>query len=186
MIIGFYIALNPISNDNHEVMATYLKDNFGEACYMSCALLKSKSTIYSQFQGNFGNYSFEIFLRYFLIILIGFAPLIILLKNSRFVNTNLIFFKYFKNLFFPTSIILLPVIILFAMGYDWGRWVNISYFFTIIFYLGLYKKNIVVLNKKLFEKKYLKYLENKKIFIIILIVFCFGWNPKTVMTGDCE
>ena len=184
IIIGFYIALNPISNDNHEVMATYLKDNFGEACYMSCALLKSKSTIYSQFQGNFGNYSFEIFLRYFLIILIGFAPLIILLKNSRFVNTNLIFFKYFKNLFFPTSIILLPVIILFAMGYDWGRWVNISYFFTIIFYLGLYKKNIVVLNEKLFEKKYLKYLENKKIFIIILIVFCFGWNPKTVMTGD--
>ena len=88
----FYIALNPISNDNHEVMATYLKDNFGEACYMSCALLKSKSTISSQFQGNFGNYSFEIFLRYFLIILIGFAPLIILLKNSRFVNTNLIFF----------------------------------------------------------------------------------------------
>ena len=70
------------------------------------------------------------------------------------------------------------------MGYDWGRWVNISYFFTIIFYLGLYKKNIVVLNEKLFEKKYLKYLENKKIFIIILIVFCFGWNPKTVMTGD--
>ena len=50
LIIGFYIALNPISNDNHEVMATYLKDNFGEACYMSCALLKSKSTISHNFR----------------------------------------------------------------------------------------------------------------------------------------
>ena len=38
--------------------------------------------------------------------------------------------------------------------------------------------------KNSLKKKYLKYLENKKIFIIILIVFCFGWNPKTVMTGD--
>ena len=25
---------------------------------------------------------------------------------------------------------------------------------------------------------------NKKIFIILIIFYCFGWNPKTVMTGD--
>ena len=25
---------------------------------------------------------------------------------------------------------------------------------------------------------------NKKLFIFIFIIFCFGWNPKTVITGD--
>ena len=25
---------------------------------------------------------------------------------------------------------------------------------------------------------------NKKIFVILIIFYCFGWNPKTVMTGD--
>ena len=184
IIIAAYIALNPLSGDNHEVMAAYLKENFNEDCYMSCALLKSKSSIYSQFQGNFGNYSLEIFLRYFLIIFFGFGPLILILRNSSLIDSNLIFFKYFKNLFFPISIILFPVILLFAMGYDWGRWVNISYFFTIIFYLNIYKKKKTIFNEVLLKNKYLKYLENKKIFLIVIIIFCFGWNPKTTMTGD--
>ena len=184
LFVAVYIALFPITDDNHEIMAAYLKNNFNEVCYMSCALLKSKSTIYSQFQGNFENYSFEIFLRYFLIILIGFGPLILLLRNSSLNSFNLIFFRYFKNLFIPVSIMLFPVILLFAMGYDWGRWVNISYFFVIIFYLNMYKNNKITLNQKLRKKRYLKILENKRIFIIIIIIFCFGWNPKTVMTGD--
>lgn len=183
-IIAIYVALNPISNENHEIMEAYLKNNFEETCYMSCALLKSKSTIFSQFQGNFGKYSFEVFLRYFLIILIGFGPLILLSRNSSLVNTNLIFFKHFKNLFLPILIILIPILVLFAMGYDWGRWVNISYFFSIIFFLALYKNDKILINQKIFKKKYFKYLEEKKFFILILIVFCFGWNPKTVMTGD--
>ena len=34
------------------------------------------------------------------------------------------------------------------------------------------------LNKKFFKKI------NKKIFIFLIIFYCFGWNPKTVMTGD--
>ena len=35
---------------------------------------------------------------YFLIILIGFGPLILLSKNSKITNPNLFYFKYFKNL----------------------------------------------------------------------------------------
>jgi hypothetical protein len=30
----------------------------------------------------------------------------------------------------------------------------------------------------------LTYYKNKKIFIILFIIFSFGWNPKTSMTGD--
>ena len=40
-------------------MAIFLKENFNENCYMSCALLLSKSSIYDQFNANFNMFSFE-------------------------------------------------------------------------------------------------------------------------------
>ena len=181
-IIAGYIAINPISGDNHEIMSSVLKNEFGETCYMSCALLKSKSTIFQQFQGNFHKYSLEIFIRYFLIILIGFGPIFILLKNSILKNKNLLFFNKFDNLLFPTLLTLLPVILLFAMGYDWGRWVNISYVFTFIFYFYLLNKKYLNIENKL-NSNFIMTL-NKKLFIFVFVLFCFGWNPKTVITGD--
>ncbi len=182
LIIAGYIAINPISGDNHEIMSSVLKNEFGETCYMSCALLKSKSTIFQQFQGNFHKYSLEIFIRYFLIILIGFGPIFILLKNSILKNKNLLFFNKFDNLLFPTLLTLLPVILLFAMGYDWGRWVNISYVFTFIFYFYLLNKKYLNIENKL-NSNFIMTL-NKKLFIFVFVLFCFGWNPKTVITGD--
>ena len=182
LIIAGYIAINPISGDNHEIMSSVLKNEFGETCYMSCALLKSKSTIFQQFQGNFHKYSLEIFIRYFLIILIGFGPIFILLKNSILKNKNLLFFNKFDNLLFPTLLTLLPVILLFAMGYDWGRWVNISYVFTFIFYFYLLNKKYLNIENKM-NSNFIMTL-NKKLFIFVFVLFCFGWNPKTVITGD--
>ena len=70
------------------------------------------------------------------------------------------------------------------MGYDWGRWVNISYVFAIISYIYIYKKNKINLNTEFLNKKPINLLNNRKILIITIIIFCFGWNPKTVMTGD--
>ena len=43
------------------------KNEFGEICYMSCALLKSKQTIFHHIEAQFGKYSFEVLLRYFLV-----------------------------------------------------------------------------------------------------------------------
>ena len=150
---------------------------------MSCELLQNKSSIAQQFQGNFGKYSFEIFLRYFLIILIGFGPLFILLKHSTLKKNNLFFFKYFKNLLAPFLFIGSPVIILFAMGYDWGRWVHISYVMTFILFIFLIKNNLINIDLIKLKKNKLN-LVKKKLFITIFIIFCFTWNPKTVVTGD--
>ena len=36
---------------------------------------------------------------------------------------------------------------------------------------------------KFLEKNIFKKID-KKIFIFLIIFYCFGWNPKTVMTGD--
>jgi len=175
ILIGVYIALSPISEINHKNMAIFLKENFNENCYMSCALLLSKSSIYDQFITNFNIFNFEIFLRYFLIILIGFGPLFILIKFSQFKRLN---YKIFLLLVTP------QIFVLFMMMSDWGRIVNIFYTFSVISFLYLYKKKLVMLNNEISGNFFVKILNKKNIYIIFFIIFCFGWNPKTSLTGD--
>ena len=175
ILIGVYIALNPISEADHKNMAIFLKENFNENCYMSCALLLSKSSIYDQFQANFNLFSFEIFFRYFLIILIGFGPLFIMVKFSQFRKLNN------KMLLF---LIVPPILILFMMMSDWGRIVNIFYTFSIISFLSLYKKKFVLINNEILRNFFVKVLNRKYIYTFFFIIFCFGWNPKTSLTGD--
>ena len=181
--VSFYIIFNPMTLGQHDQMVEFLTNNFNEKCYMSCALLKSKSTIFQQFQVNFSKYSFEVFLRYFLIIIIGFGPLFILLFYSKLKDKNLIFFKNFNNLLIPFLFILSPVLVLFAMGYDWGRWVNIGYVFSIISYVYLYKKRKIFISENKIQNNKLNKV-SKKIFVLFFVIYCFGWNPKTVITGD--
>ena len=183
ILLAGYIALNPLSSEKHAQMASILKIEFNEVCYMSCARLNTTASIIQNFQHNIDKYSFEILLRYFLIILIGFGPLFILLINSKLKNQNLFFFKYFKNLLAPFLFISSPGVILFAMGGDWGRYVNILYVFSIIFFISLYKNNLILLDKNKLQVNFINKC-SKKIFIIIFIIFCFGWNPKTAITGD--
>ena len=69
------------------------------------------------------------------------------------------------------------------MGYDWGRWVNIGYFFSITTFIYMSKNNMLHISYNFLEKNIFKKIK-KKIFVILIIFYCFGWNPKTVMTGD--
>ena len=49
IFLAFFIAFNPISSEGHKEMANFLKNEFNEACYMSCELLLHKSKITQQF-----------------------------------------------------------------------------------------------------------------------------------------
>ena len=184
VISGIFI-FNFLSPEQHMQMEMVLKNEFNEICYMSCALLKDKSSIYQQFQGNFGKYSIEIFIRYILIILIGFGPLFTLIFFSQLKENKIIFLKSFKknNLLFFYLILLSPVLLLFAMGYDWGRWVNISYVLTLVSFFYLYKNNLIYVDLKKIKLNKLNLLKGKY-FIYIFIIYAFTWIPKTVITGD--
>ena len=183
VLLAFYIIANPLSGNQWEVMASVLNNEFNERCYMSCQLLNTKSTLIQQFQGNAGLYSLESIFRYSLIIIIGFYPLALLLKNSEIKSKNLIVLKNFKNLLIPSCIAIFPVILLFTMGYDWGRWVNISYVILALIFFTLLNYNKISLNINSLKKNFLYKLKGK-VFVIFFLIFCFGWNPKTVMLGD--
>jgi len=183
ILLAGYIAVNPLSSEEHTQMVSILKTEFNQVCYTACGMLRTHATILKNFQHNLDKYSFEVIIRYSLIIIIGFGPLFILLFNSKLKNKNLLFFKYFKTLLTPFLFILSPVIVWFAMAGDWGRFVNIIYVFSIIFFISLYKNNFILLEKDKLKKNYINKF-SKKTFIIIFIIFCFGWNPKTMLTGD--
>ena len=181
IILALYIAFNPISSESHLKLVDSLKLNFDENCYMSCDLLLTKSSIKEQFTANFPLYSPIIFIRYFLIFLIGFGPLL-LLSNRSVILKNLIFLSFFKNLLIPILIIISPLLLLLAMGSDWGRWINITYTFSVLFFISLIKNKYIKLDIKHFTK--LKSNFNNTVLTIFFIIFCFGWNPKTSVTGD--
>ena len=179
LFTAIFIVKNLLPPEGHEIMKQSLMDNFNERCYMSCALLKSKSGIAIQFQSVLNILTFEALFRYFLIILVSFFPLLLLFKNSELKYKIFIF----QKLSLPIFLLLLPSLILFSSGTDWGRWVNITYTFSVLFYLYLVKNDLItVKDNVLIFNNYLK--NNKKMFCIVFFIFAFYWNPKTSMTGD--
>ena len=118
-----------------------------------------------------------------MIFFIGFLPLNLLItknsfkQNSNFINKN---FKLHTVFFILYS----PSILLFIFGYDWGRWINITYTFSILLYFFLLKNELIT-NKLPINSNFIKkILSNKKYLIPLFFIFAFGWNPKTVITGD--
>jgi hypothetical protein len=183
LIVAMIIATNPITPENHSIMESSLKENFGEDCYMSCGMLLSRSSIISQFVQNYESVIFESIIRYPLIILIGFGPIFLLSLNSK-LKIEVLFFKNFNNLFYPILLLLTPVLFLFAMGGDWGRWVNISYTFTVLFYFYLLQNNLLEINSEKIAKK-ISFIQSKKsLLVICFILYAFGWTPQTSLRGD--
>ena len=174
-LLAMYIAFNPISEQGHFQMANFLKNVFNENCYMSCELLLTKSSIYDQFHSVIILFNFERIIRYFLIILFGFGPLIISLKHSKFNKSNSLLISFLVSF---------PIIILFLMMTDWGRVVNMFYSFSILTYLYLYKNELIKIKESIKENFLFKLFKNKKILVTFFIIFAFGWNPKTSIIGD--
>jgi hypothetical protein len=67
--------------------------------------------------------------------------------------------------------------------YDWGRIVHISYSFMLLSYIFLLKNNLIKIDQERLVKNIFENLSNK-IFFILFIIFCLGWDQKTVMTAD--
>lgn len=182
-IITFgYIFMTPLSTEGHEIMCSFLKSEFNEVCYMSADMLIS-STIYFDTLWIHQNANLEHYVRYLLIFLIGFLPLNILISNNDFLKKKNFLSKTFslRTLFF---ILYSPSLLLFMFGYDWGRWINITYSFSILFYFYLIKNEIISNNLNLKNFIWNKILKRKILTSFLLVIFAFSWNPKTVITGD--
>ena len=167
-------------------MADNLKSEFNEICYMSCSFVgvQSDNSFKELFEAIREKFKISYAFRYFLILVIGFLPLITLLKYSLIKKKDSIFFeKKFKNLFLIFFVTFLPSTILYFVMYDWARVVHLAYFFLLITFLFLLKENFIILDKNKIRKNLLSSI-SKKNFLIVFIIFTLSWNPKVVMSDD--
>ena len=192
IIISWFSAFTLISPEGFELMKNSLSEKFGEACYMSCGLMSTKKEAIVHIKATIGKLTesdYSIF-RYFLILLIGFLPLLILIKNSIIKIT---IFK-FKKLIIPFLILNIMVPVHWLMFIDWGRAVNITYISSLFFFFYLYKNKYINVNFKAIDKKINKLLStisNKTIFkskksiiVFTFIIYAFGWSPPTLLSAD--
>ena len=158
LIVALIIIFDPLTDNEHELMALILKNEFDQDCYMSCGRLRSLSTIIQQFQEN-NERSIQVFIRYPIIILIeSFFPLVVLLNNSRLKNEKLFLFKNLKKIH--------VFYILQSMGFA-GADKNVI---SALIYFQLLIKNFLILD---FEKLRMNFIYkiNRKTFIIFFIIF---------------
>tara|TARA_B100000989_G_scaffold269861_1_gene225581 strand:+ start:168 stop:1433 length:1266 start_codon:yes stop_codon:yes gene_type:complete len=181
IFVMIIIFVFPLSNEGHEIMCRYLELEFRERCFGSADLL-IKNTIYFDTFFIHKRTDFTHYLRYMIIFSVGFLPLFLCLSKNKFTNEENFITKNFR----PTYLFLtiyIPIILLFAFGHDWGRWINIQYSLSIILYLYLIKNNIV--SNNLNYKTLIEFLLKKqKLLIFIFFIYAFCWNPKTLITGD--
>jgi len=188
LIIILIFLYFPQSREDHKIMIDQLLNVFNERCYMSCMLLNrndivSASGMIGEIWGSWTNIK-VIFIRYFLIFLAGFFPILFLSYYSNFKSYNIFCKLKLKNIFILLIFFYITIIPLFILGADWGRWIGMTITYTTIFYFYLYKNNLISVNYTLLSKK-LFFLKNKrKLVIILFVLYSFGWNQKTTSTED--
>ena len=190
LLVVIYFFIFPLSLESHELMKESLMINFNERCYMSCHLLRvfDLNKIGFIVESTYGNIPLnEVILwvfRHFLIFLIGFFPLLFLSTFSNISIHNFFSKLRLNNIFFLMIFLYLPILILFRVGSDWGRWIGMLISFATYFYFFLYKNNHINVDYEKMSMK-LSFFRNKKTLVtIIFIIFAFGWNQKTARSGD--
>ena len=195
LILSWVSAFNLIDANGFNEMKLSLYENFGEACYGSCNMMSTKKEVSVHIMSTISkltereNSIFVYLFRYSLIMLIGSAPLLILIKNSIF---NVKIFR-FKKLIYIFLILNVLVPIHWLMFIDWGRAVNITYVSSILFFVYLYKNQYIKVNFINIKKQtdliigiFLKndYIKRKPLVVFIFTIYAFGWSPPTLLSAD--
>ncbi len=179
LIVIWAIYFNPHSPSETAQMCAEL-EKIGEKCGLAAAFI-SKTIDYHMAEVN---WQFTHIVRYFLIFIFGFGALMILAGSSKFdekkVNRIILKLPFIYHL----VILIIPTLLMFIIAVDTGRWTHMSYTCATIFYFGLLKNKIVILN---YNKNFISLLDkklNKFTKLIIFIILCLSWNPKAVYHED--
>ena len=171
-IVFYFIFSNRLNSEEIKIMCESIGECYGAITYLNRNLSSNIGEVLSKFE-------FSYLIRYFLILIVGFFPLILVLINSQF-NFKL---KY-KNKYlvlFTFILIFSPTISFFYIAQDWGRWINISYTLSLLTYIYCLKNNLLILD---LESVNYPILKKKFVTIMLFIIFSFGWSPKTLINED--
>ena len=172
-LITFYLlVIFRLSGEELKVMCNSINECYGAMTYLNRDLASNIGEVKSKFQLSY-------LIRYILIFLVGFFPLILLIINSKFNSNSKYKNKYYFSILF--TLIFIPSLSFYYIAQDWGRWINISYTLSLLTYIFCIKNNIISTSDK---KLNFSFFKNKIITYLLIILFCFSWSPKTLMNDD--
>ena len=179
IIVIWAIYFNPHLPEETAQMCAEL-EKIGEKCGLAAAFISHTIDYHMAEVG----WRFPHIIRYFFIFLFGFGALMILVGSSKFDETrvNKIILKL--PLVYHFVILILPTLTMYIIAVDTGRWTHMSYSCSIIFYFGLLKNKIIILD---YNSNFIQFLNtkfNNFAKLIIFIVLCLSWNPKAVYHED--
>ena len=173
LLISFYfVFFYRLDENGLKMMCQSINECYGAISYLNRSLSSNISEVTSKFQISF-------LIRYILVLIIGFFPLFLLIKNSKLNYKQKFKNDYFYLIFF--IIIFTPSLIFYYIAQDWGRWVSISYTLSLLTYVYSLKNNFIVIN---FDRINYSIFRKKFVVIFLFIIFAFGWAPKTLINED--
>ena len=173
LLISFYfVFFHRLDENGLKMMCQSINECYGAISYLNRSLSSNISEVTSKFQISF-------LIRYILVLIIGFFPLFLLIKNSKLNYKQKFKNDYFYLIFF--IIIFTPSLIFYYIAQDWGRWVSISYTLSLLTYVYSLKNNFIVIN---FDRINYSIFRKKFVVIFLFIIFAFGWAPKTLINED--
>ena len=171
--ISFYfVFFHRLDENGLKMMCQSINECYGAISYLNRSLSSNINEVTSKFQISF-------LIRYILVLIIGFFPLFLLIKNSKLNYKQKFKNDYFYLIFF--IIIFTPSLIFYYIAQDWGRWVSISYTLSLLTYVYSLKNNFIVIN---FDRINYSIFRKKFVVIFLFIIFAFGWAPKTLINED--
>lgn len=156
--------------------------SINEECYG--AMLFLDKHLLSNFEFVSSRFKFEYVFRYLFLITICFSPIIVF---SYFESLKIKFGSYLikKPLLKLNILLIFSILTFMTIAFDWGRWINIGYSFSILTIFFLIKNDNIDANKNLLSRFLKEFsIRYSKVFYIILFVYIFTWNMKAIMTDD--
>ena len=183
VFIIYILSNSAHTSDQIKMMCDHMRNILNDKCGLGASVLnRDLADNIAELGGNITQ-----LIRNFFIFVFGFSALVILIQNSYFNNQkkiNIISKLFnFKLLMF---IVFLPTLIPFAIAVDWGRWFNLSCTMLTLFYFFCYKNKNVILNDKIKIIEIFSHnsFKGKNLFLILVFILCFSWNPKAVYHED--
>ncbi len=173
-----FVILSGSNPEGYELMCK----SIGESCWGALLVINIDMPLNFILNYVYDNAKIDYVIRYFLLFCLAFIPflLIFYFENKRFK-----YFQYKKSLFLLKLLALIPIIIFHIIANDWGRWINIGYFFSFILLIYFIKIRLVDLDNNVIALKLKTFAKiNPKIFYLLFFIYTFSWNMKATMADD--
>lgn len=165
----YFILFNKTSYENISLICNSIKEN----CFGAIEALDKDLKWQINYQ--FSRFNLIHLIRFLFLILLTFFPIFLIFYKNYKKKINIMIAIFY-------IICISHIFIFFIIGFDWGRWINITYTLSFIKFCFLIKEKILKLEKIYIIRFIQKSLKKKKLVIIIIFLYLTCWNIKSTMT----